>query len=215
MLRDKMSDYSFRNSGSGRQSSLSVQGESMGRDTSNGSVKKNYRYRVISNDSSVDETLFGSHRERNRKAQVEWSDHPPQRAPSSGTTRKSPAIKPMLTVSPSMPKTRNKYRIQQHTPTYVDHSLFGGPLEEPSFEAPWTDKKADKRRKTPLLWGSPVQGSLEFESRSNSTMGERPMSSSGSRPGSATGGRRSSTGSRPQSASGRRSATPSKPAPWK
>nr|XP_054754447.1 RBPJ-interacting and tubulin-associated protein 1-like [Lytechinus pictus] len=210
-----MSDYSFRNSSDGRQSSLSVQGESMGRDTLNENVKRSYRYRVVSNDSSVDETLFGSHRDRSRKTQGGWSDSPSQRASPSGT-RKSPAIKPTLTVSPSMPKTKNKYRIVQHTPTYVDHSLFGGPLEKPSFEAPWTDKKADRRRNTPLIWGSPVQGSLEFESTSNSSMGgERPLSSVGSRPGSATGGRRSSAGSRPQSASGRRSVTPSKPPPWK
>lgn len=212
-----MANHSFRSGGyndDGRQSSLSVLGESMSRQTPSENIKKSYKYRKISHDSSVDETLFGSHNVRNRNLADDWGDSPTQKAPPGGR-KSSPAIKPQLKVSTTMPKTRNKYRIVQHTPTYVDHSLFGGALQEPSFEAPWTNKKEDRRRNSPSMWGTPVPGSLEYESRSSSAAGGRPMSASGSRPGSAVGGRRSSTGSRPSSASGRRSATPTKPAPWK
>ena len=190
----------------------------MGRQTPKEHVKRSYRYRVVSHESSVDETLFGSYRDRNKNL-IDSTDSPPKK--SSPEVRKtSPAIKPQLS---TMPKTRNKYRVVKHTPTYIDQTLFGSPLQEPSFEAPWTDKKAEKRRNTSLTWAPPVEGSLDFETRSGSALGERPLTSSGGRPRSASGGRpgsagghrRSSTGSRPSSASGRRSATPTKPPPWK
>ncbi|XP_072175351.1 RBPJ-interacting and tubulin-associated protein 1-like [Diadema setosum] len=211
--------YSFSDE-DGRQSGLSLQGESMGRQSPNVNPKKSYKYRFVSHESSIDETLFGSHRDR-RKSTDDWNDSPQQKSSPHGR-KESPSIKPQLS---SMPMTRNKYRIRKHTPTYIDQSLFGAPLQEPSFEAPWTDKKADRRRNTTLTWAPPVQGSMcfEAESRPSSVVGDRPgsasgrpRSASGSRPGSATGSRpRSSSGSRPQSASGRRSATPNKPPPWK
>ncbi|XP_076457229.1 uncharacterized protein LOC143291276 [Babylonia areolata] len=36
---------------------------------------------------------------------------------------------------------KHQYRPLKHTPTFVDETLFGEPLLEPSFKAPWEEKK--------------------------------------------------------------------------
>lgn len=49
--------------------------------------------------------------------------------------------------------TKNNFRQLKHTPTFVDETLFGSKLEEPSFEAPWNErKKGEKRNPKPYLW---------------------------------------------------------------
>ncbi|KAK7091977.1 RBPJ-interacting and tubulin-associated protein 1-like [Littorina saxatilis] len=40
---------------------------------------------------------------------------------------------------------RHQYRPLKHTPTFVDETLFGDPLSEPSFKAPWEEKKKVKQ----------------------------------------------------------------------
>lgn len=40
---------------------------------------------------------------------------------------------------------KHQYRRLKHTPTFVDESLFGTPLKEPSFKAPWEEKKKVKQ----------------------------------------------------------------------
>lgn len=39
---------------------------------------------------------------------------------------------------------KHQYRHLKHTPTFVDETLFGKPLQEPSFKAPWEEKKKVK-----------------------------------------------------------------------
>ncbi|RUS91649.1 hypothetical protein EGW08_000622 [Elysia chlorotica] len=49
--------------------------------------------------------------------------------------------------------TRNNFRHLKHTPTFVDESLFGPRLQEPTFEAPWNErKKGEKRTVRPFLF---------------------------------------------------------------
>jgi hypothetical protein len=84
--------------------------------------------------------------------------------------------------------TKSKHRLTKHTPTFVDESLFGDKLPEPSFESPWAEKI--KNNCTPLYWGSPqdynrqmTQGSMRDKSEPFSLDG-RPPSRQGRRPGS-------------------------------
>lgn len=46
---------------------------------------------------------------------------------------------------------RNKYKLLKWTPTYVDETLFGPPLQEPSFQAPWSEKTPSMK---PYLFSS-------------------------------------------------------------
>ncbi|GFN87966.1 rbpj-interacting and tubulin-associated protein 1 [Plakobranchus ocellatus] len=49
--------------------------------------------------------------------------------------------------------TRDHFRRLKHTPTFVDESLFGPRLQEPTFEAPWNErKKGEKRPIRPYLF---------------------------------------------------------------
>ena len=49
--------------------------------------------------------------------------------------------------------TRDNFRRLKHTPTFVDESLFGPRLQEPTFEAPWNErKKGDRRPVRPYLF---------------------------------------------------------------
>ncbi|XP_005108240.1 RBPJ-interacting and tubulin-associated protein 1 [Aplysia californica] len=76
--------------------------------------------------------------------------------PTPGTqtyTRESKKGNSSLDCSGYMWSTRDQYRHLKHTPTYVDESLFGNGLEEPSFEAPWNErKKGEKKKQRPYLW---------------------------------------------------------------
>lgn len=40
---------------------------------------------------------------------------------------------------------KHQFRRLKHTPTFVDETLFGDPLIEPSFKAPWEEKKKVKQ----------------------------------------------------------------------
>lgn len=42
--------------------------------------------------------------------------------------------------------TRDCFKRLKHTPTFVDESLFGPRLQEPTFEAPWNKRKKDEKR---------------------------------------------------------------------
>ena len=41
---------------------------------------------------------------------------------------------------------KHQYRRLKHTPTFVDETLFGDPLSEPSFKAPWEEKRKGKKQ---------------------------------------------------------------------
>lgn len=185
------------------QSSLSVTGEHLNTGGSNTPPKKTYKYRRVGGGSSVDETLFASHRDNLQQRQATnqrtgresatnrslFKEHrPPSRTNSSMAT--SPPIKSALAVnSPERPNSRSKYRIRS-SKSYVDESLFGPPLESPTFDPPWADKEEKKGQ--PLFWCPPVAGSLSCtpmpaESRSGSAVGrpqsakKRPVTPSGSK----------------------------------
>ncbi|XP_038051651.1 RBPJ-interacting and tubulin-associated protein 1-like [Patiria miniata] len=213
---------------SGRETSLSVSGETMRTGTPLNKAKKSYKYRKVSNSGSADETLFTSQREhylqtRNSPSNArpksagggEWHVHGEQHpAPTPtliGQTKRTPSgappIKSPLVKVGGAPRTRS--RLYKPTPSYVDESLFGPKLQEPDFLAPW-EKPEDSRKGPMLTWSPPVVGSLSCTPRS--TPPSRPPSSAGSRPGSAKG-------SRPGSAAGdqrhgSRPPTPNRPV-WK
>ncbi|XP_019617856.1 PREDICTED: RBPJ-interacting and tubulin-associated protein 1-like [Branchiostoma belcheri] len=202
-------------------------------------------YKTTSNSSYVDEMLFGSPSDRRRSNENSFST-PKSKAPpllwsppvygSKSDTAGSRSSRPpsgRLSGSSSrsesrrgnMPRTKNKYRLVKHTPTFVDEQLFGSRLSEPEFAAPWEEKD---RRDTPLLWspGTPTVDKItpaptsgrRPNSRPSSALRERPGSRAGeqplyyqsgvetrtgrysswSRPGSAASGRTSATGVRPR-----------------
>ncbi|CAH1247533.1 RITA1 [Branchiostoma lanceolatum] len=203
-------------------------------------------YKVTSNTSYVDETLFGSPSDRRRSNENSIST-PKSKAPpllwsppvyASGDRSSRPPSGRLSAASSrsesrrsSMPRTKNKYRLVKHTPTFVDEGLFGSKIAEPEFTAPWEEKD---RRGTPLLWspGTPTVDKISPAPSSGRRPSSRPSSALRERPGSAAGdqpmyyesgmetrtGRYSSwsrAGSRPGSAaSGRTSATGVRPG-WK
>ncbi|XP_078585871.1 RBPJ-interacting and tubulin-associated protein 1-like [Branchiostoma floridae x Branchiostoma japonicum] len=165
-------------------------------------------YKVTSNSSYVDEMLFGSPSDRRRSNENSFST-PKSKAPpllwsppvygSKGDTGDRSSRPPSGRLSgtasrsgsriSSMPRTKNKYRLVKHTPSFVDEGLFGSKLAEPEFTAPWEQKD---RRGTPLLWSpgtptvekiAPGQSSARRpNSRQSSTLRERPGSAAGDQP---------------------------------
>lgn len=100
--------------------------------------------------------------------------------------------------------TRSHFRHLKHTPTFVDESLFGPKLEEPSFEAPWNDSSSinniisntnkEKRKqlsstnpRKPYLWDPSGDSRIQTHNGLEINLGatERPKSSQ--RPKSAIG----------------------------
>ncbi|XP_078665805.1 RBPJ-interacting and tubulin-associated protein 1-like [Branchiostoma floridae x Branchiostoma belcheri] len=203
-------------------------------------------YKTTSNSSYVDEMLFGSPSDRRRSNENSFSTpkskappllwSPPVYGSKSDAVAGSRSSRPpsgRLSGSSSrsesrrgnMPRTKNKYRLVKHTPTFVDEQLFGSRLSEPEFAAPWEEKD---RRDTPLMWspGTPTVDKIgpaptsgrRANSRPSSALRERPGSRAGeqplyyesgvetrtgrysswSRPGSAASGRTSATGVRPR-----------------
>ena len=84
-----------------------------------------------------------------------------------------------------------KYKPLKHTPSFVDETLFGTRLEEPSFRAPWAEKV---RKPKPFLFSPVDYTKLVRESTTNSnnryssagTLDGRPPSRMGRRPVTAT-----------------------------
>ncbi|XP_061417180.1 RBPJ-interacting and tubulin-associated protein 1 [Lethenteron reissneri] len=112
------------------------------------------RYRVRSEASFVEETLFGDPSGRPlpyvRPFEAPWAGSPrPTSAPSTvPSTPKTPS-------GSGMPMTRNKYRLVKHSPTYCDEMLFGGPLADSGWDPPWVSREERGVRIKPLLWTPP------------------------------------------------------------
>lgn len=164
----------------------------------------NSGYRKVSASSNVDETLFGSHNYKTHNPESSfkypWVTTPKEDkkkgppllwSPSPGDVqryeKKSQGMISLRNSSTSQ-STKSKHRLTKHTPTFVDESLFGDKLPDPSFESPWAEKI--KNNCTPLYWGSPqdynrqmTQGSMRDKSEPFSLDG-RPPSRQGRRPGS-------------------------------
>lgn len=158
-------------------------------------------YRKVSNAAEVDETLFRSHnytqlhdnqgsgfsfqtktpKEKKRGPPLLW-------APSSNEPKPSNYHNVKSHLSHS--HESQKYRFHNHKPTFVDETLFGPKLEEPSFEAPWAEKK---KKATPVLWSPPEFASRQM-TQANSV--NEPFSLDG-RPPSRQGRRPASTRTRP------------------
>uniref|UniRef100_A0A2C9KH17 RBPJ-interacting and tubulin-associated protein 1 n=1 Tax=Biomphalaria glabrata TaxID=6526 RepID=A0A2C9KH17_BIOGL len=152
------------------------------------SAKQN-GYHTIARKSSVDETLFRSYYTTKLDEPVSL-DKPPWEYPhiektlSAKKSQESTKAKyngpPLLwcptprevshTKSKQKPgpndplylwNTKHHYRHLKHTPSFIDETLFGSRLEEPSFKAPWNEKKkGEKIAPRPLLWGPPMKGQL-------------------------------------------------------
>ena len=86
-------------------------------------------------------------------------------------------------------RDQSSFRHLKHTPTFVDESLFGAKLQEPSFEAPWNErKKGEKKALKPYLWdpsgGPEISGHNGLEislSGRNPRSGVRPATAIGIR----------------------------------
>lgn len=192
----------------GRESSLSLQGEAFPRPQSGSGNRHNYRYKVIGKSASVDETLFGSHRDvhkvTGKKLKESGNSQNVLNLDQSKRTV-SPHIKTSLH---STPQSRKDFRVSNKSrPSYVDETLFGKKLDMPDFEPPWAEKKDPRFQDPPLSWSPPVAGSLcdtprsrtasAQGQRSSSRLSQRSSSSVGSRPGSARGGRKSQPSEKP------------------
>jgi hypothetical protein len=159
-------------------------------------------YRKVSNTAEVDETLFRSHnftqvhdsqnssfpfpaktpKEKKRGPPLLWAPTPNDEKPNNYHD-----VKPRINHS----SESQRYRFHNHKPTFVDESLFGPKLEEPSFEAPWAEKK---RRPRPVNWAPPEFSSSRQMTEANPV--NEPFSLDG-RPPSRQGRRPASTRNRP------------------
>ncbi|XP_043924373.1 RBPJ-interacting and tubulin-associated protein 1 [Protopterus annectens] len=146
--------------------------------------KRGAGYRVKSETSYVDETLFGtSCRAQTRVVNfnppwVSSSNAPTPRpllwSPQSkgpgelkSTAKAVPLQMPTKSSTPlSTPRKTNKYRLKSHSPSYCDESLFGPKPEDPGWEPPWV-RKEDTISIRPLLWSPPA--SNKISSRPSST----------------------------------------------
>ena len=177
--------------------------------SSHGGGRPRSGYHTLSDKSSVDELLFSSHHPRSSE---EVTFNPPWDSPKETNKLEKPRNKPNLW-SPSernslsakshvlKSSNRNvlihdydkhhKYKHLKHTPTFVDESLFGPKLEEPSFRAPWAEKVKKPR---PYLFSPVDYTKLVRENTTNSnnryssagTLDGRPPSRMGRRPVTAT-----------------------------
>ncbi|PIK40858.1 putative RBPJ-interacting and tubulin-associated protein 1-like [Apostichopus japonicus] len=183
----------------GRESSLSLQGEGYSRNQI--SSRRNYKYKLIGETSAVDETLFGSHRDREIKDKNRVNS--PLKPSEIGDRTSSPKVRESLSgVNHSRRELRDSKR---GNPSYVDESLFGKKLELPNFEPPWAEKKDPKFKGPVLSWSPPVAGSLcdTPRSRPSSAQCQRSSSRLSQRSGSSMG-----------SVSSRGKLPPQKP-PWR
>eukprot|EP00079_Xenopus_tropicalis_P014301 XP_004910682.1 PREDICTED: RBPJ-interacting and tubulin-associated protein 1 [Xenopus tropicalis] len=117
--------------------------------------KSRSAYRFKAANSYVDETLFGTSGVRVDQT-VKWNTAPPCQTPllwSPGEIQNSKntlSCRPKST-PPGTPRKKIQYRVKSRTPSYCDESLFGGKVEECTWDAPWV-KKEDTIKIRPLLW---------------------------------------------------------------
>ena len=168
-------------------------------------------YHTVANSSSVDELLFSSHHPTRNSEEMSFKapwDSVKERTNKSDKTRAKPLLwapseRAAFSSRSQILKSSNrnslthdfekhqKYKPLKHTPTYVDESLFGPKLEEPSFRAPWAEKV---KRPKPFLFSPIDYTKLVRESTTDKkvryssagTMDGRPPSRQGRRPVTAT-----------------------------
>lgn len=162
-------------------------------------------YHKVGESSNIDETLFKSHNytthvqdpgfkypwvptpkeEKKKGPPLLWSPSP---VDMQRYEKKSQGVI-SLRHSTTSQSSKSKHRLTKHTPTFVDETLFGERLPEPSFESPW----AEKVRSTPLHWAPTnenynrqmTQGSMRDNNKQEPySVDGRPPSRQGRRPGS-------------------------------
>ncbi|XP_060078051.1 uncharacterized protein LOC132557570 [Ylistrum balloti] len=110
-----------------------------------------------------------------------WAPSNPASAGSHSSRESNFALKSSHT---TLESTKSKYRPMKHTPTYVDETLFGPRLEEPSFDAPWDEKK----NKQPFLFSSTDYTKMTYGGQGAEiepySVDGRPPSRQGRRPAS-------------------------------
>nr|XP_002128957.1 uncharacterized protein LOC100179159 [Ciona intestinalis] len=62
--------------------------------------------------------------------------------------------------TPRSARTPNKYRLKKHTPTYVDETLFGSRLKDPSFQVPWSGSNNSNNNESKDISWSPDMKNL-------------------------------------------------------
>lgn len=132
-------------------------------------LKKDFGYTTKMPHSSVDETLFHSHhpsainspeifpnvwkrKQTEDKKTQEKRDRPLLWCPVSrdkGAGDINNSKIPKSGTINGIPM-KHQFRALKHTPTFVDETLFGDPLIEPSFKAPWEAKEKPPRQ--PYFW---------------------------------------------------------------
>nr|P0CJ62.1 RecName: Full=RBPJ-interacting and tubulin-associated protein 1; AltName: Full=RBPJ-interacting and tubulin-associated protein [Xenopus laevis] len=135
--------------------------------------KSRSTYRFKAANSYVDESLFGSSGVRVDQT-LQWNTAPPSQTPllwSPGEikeNKKTSSCRPKSTPA-GTPRKKIQYRVKSRTPSYCDESLFGGKVEECTWDAPWV-KKEDTVKIRPLLW-SPSPRLVQQSSMQNAKQG--------------------------------------------
>ncbi|KAL3888437.1 hypothetical protein ACJMK2_000804 [Sinanodonta woodiana] len=188
----------------------------MSRPPSSSSARSRSRsgYHLSHNASSIHESLFTSHnptKNLSNNTPPPWPEHKRYKDEDKKKMEK-PKMRPLLWAPPSPAPTLDresgflesvkstdtensrlhKFRALRHTPTFVDESLFGPKLQDPSFDPPWVKKTAKAVRMRPLLWCPQTASSEEGAATSermvysaSGTLDGRPPSRLGRRPASA------------------------------
>ncbi|KAL3888433.1 hypothetical protein ACJMK2_000800 [Sinanodonta woodiana] len=168
----------------------------MSRPPSSSSARSRSRsgYHVSHNASSIDESLLTSHnptKNLSNNTPPPWPEHKRYKDEDKKKTEK-PKMRPLLWAPPSPAPTLDRESALRHTPTFVDESLFGPKLQDPSFDPPWVKKTAKAVRMRPLLWCPQTASSKEGAATSermvysaSGTLDGRPPSRLGRRPASA------------------------------
>lgn len=161
-------------------------------------------YHKVSESGNVDETLFGSHNHtlhaKEPSFKYPWIPAPKEEKIKGPPLLWSPSpvdihryekkSQGMISLrnSTTSQSSKSKHRLTRHTPTFVDETLFGDKLPEPSFESPWAEKV---KNSTPLYWAPQdynrqmTQGSIRDKNKSEPfSLDGRPPSRQGRRPGS-------------------------------
>uniref|UniRef100_H2YE04 RBPJ-interacting and tubulin-associated protein 1 n=1 Tax=Ciona savignyi TaxID=51511 RepID=H2YE04_CIOSA len=152
-------------------------------------------YRTKASSSGADETLFGIPTRYAQQVETKRSNADQQWDPpwiTSPTKTGAPLLwtpfqykqfdgsvgpvdennqtqKPRTPRSARTPNS-NKYRLKKHTPTYVDETLFGTRLKDPSVKVSWNSNNGNNAKR--LLWSPDMKG---YSPRSTDEFLVRPV----------------------------------------
>lgn len=177
------------------------------------SVRGRYGYHTVGIKSNVDETLFKSHNPGRMSEEIDFKPPWSYKKKTPEEQLMKPKGRPLMwapqpsvsldgnivsnhcgnkTKNTNSNSTQSKHKLWRHTPTFVDESLFGPRLEEPSFDAPWGMKKTKAR---PYFWvpDPSLYDDLENTESAKKTryrVRTRPKTAQGTRSGNGLGNSR-------------------------